>query len=109
MILFYITQEIVFETTVIHAVRLCCEAMQKFNQIPAYTALLLQVVVGLLLLVIGALNINKLSQQRAANILNNIISIMFFIISIVNVILNAFGLSYKANELFMAASENGGV
>ncbi|XP_018011580.1 ninjurin-1 isoform X2 [Hyalella azteca] len=57
------------------------------------TSLVLQVLVGILFLIIGALNINKLDQQFAANILNNIIGVMLFTITVVNVVLNAFGLS----------------
>ena len=59
------------------------------------------------MLFVGALNINKLPQQRAANILNNIIAVALFVISIINVVLNAYGLNYKADPLYNAAKTTG--
>jgi len=65
--------------------------------------------VGILFLILGALNINVFDQQRAANILNNIITFVLFGISLINVILNSFGLSHKANALFNAAWNHGNI
>lgn len=64
------------------------------------TSLVLQILVGILFLIIGALNINKIEQQRAANILNNIITLMLFAITLINVVLNSFGLNHDANRLY---------
>ena len=47
------------------------------------------------MLVLGAVNINKVSQQRAAMILNDIITVMLFFISVDNIVLNSLGLSYN--------------
>ena len=49
-------------------------------------------VVGVLFMIIGMMNINDPEQQTAANILNNVIVVFIFIISVVNVILSSFGI-----------------
>ncbi|XP_042212416.1 ninjurin-2-like isoform X1 [Homarus americanus] len=67
---------------------------------PYYTAmiilisfsLVLQVVVGVLYMIIGAMNINDPQQQRGANILNNVIMVFVFVICVDNVLLSSFGL-----------------
>lgn len=56
------------------------------------TSLVLQVVVGVMFLIIGGMDINDPSQHKAADILNNIIVIFLFVISVVNVVLSAFGI-----------------
>lgn len=56
------------------------------------TSLVLQVVVGVMFLVIGGMDINDHTQHKAANILNNIIVLFLFIISVDNVILSSFGI-----------------
>ncbi|XP_071530044.1 ninjurin-2-like isoform X1 [Panulirus ornatus] len=56
------------------------------------TSLVLQVVVGVLFMIIGGMDINDPKQQRAANILNNVILIFVFIISVDNVVLSGFGI-----------------
>lgn len=43
-------------------------------------------------MIIGMMNINDPEQQSAANILNNIIVIIVFIISVLNVVLSSFGI-----------------
>ncbi|XP_076057722.1 ninjurin-1-like isoform X5 [Oratosquilla oratoria] len=55
-------------------------------------SLVLQVAVGVLFLIVGGMNINDPKQERTADILNNIILIMVFAISLVNVVLSAFGI-----------------
>ncbi|XP_064119753.1 ninjurin-1-like isoform X4 [Macrobrachium nipponense] len=56
------------------------------------TSLVLQVLVGVLFLIIGGMNINDPQQHTAADILNNIIVAFLFVISVVNVVLSAFGI-----------------
>jgi len=58
------------------------------------------VIAGILLLVIGAININNQHQQRTANILNDIILIIMFLISAVNIIISSFGLRHNDNSVF---------
>ena len=51
-----------------------------------------QVVVGILFLVIGGLNINDEPDQKAANILNDVIVVLVFLITLINVIISGFGI-----------------
>ncbi|XP_030371073.1 ninjurin-2 isoform X3 [Scaptodrosophila lebanonensis] len=57
-------------------------------------SIVLQILVGILFVVIGSLNINKRKDQAAANILNDIILAMVFVISVVNIIISGFGIEY---------------
>ena len=52
-------------------------------------------VVGILFLVIGGLNINDEKQHVTADVLNNVIVIMIFVISVINVVLNSFGIEHQ--------------
>uniref|UniRef100_A0A0P4W3Q8 Ninjurin-2 n=1 Tax=Scylla olivacea TaxID=85551 RepID=A0A0P4W3Q8_SCYOL len=56
------------------------------------TSLVLQVAVGVLFMINGMMNINDPEQQSAANILNNVIVVFVFIISVLNVIISSFGI-----------------
>ncbi|CAL4058813.1 unnamed protein product [Meganyctiphanes norvegica] len=58
-------------------------------------SLILQVLAGILFLVIGGLNINDPSQQRSADILNNVTLVLVFLISLDNVIINSFGIEQQ--------------
>lgn len=49
--------------------------------------------------IIGGLNINKERDHRAALILNDIILVFVFFISIVNIIISGFGLDYSSQPL----------
>ena len=55
-------------------------------------AVCLQVIVGVLFLVIGGLNINDEPDQKTANILNDVIVVLVFLITLVNVIISGFGI-----------------
>ena len=55
-------------------------------------AVCLQVIVGVLFLVIGSLNINDEPDQKTANILNDVIVVLVFLITLVNVIISGFGI-----------------
>lgn len=52
-----------------------------------------QIGVGALFLIIGGLNINEKPDHRPAFVLNDIILLMVFLISTINVIISGFGLS----------------
>lgn len=62
----------------------------------------LQVIVGILFLVIGGMDINKGGEQRPANILNDVIVVLIFIISIINVIISGFGIEHASQPLLLA-------
>ncbi|KAG8199889.1 hypothetical protein JTE90_015879 [Oedothorax gibbosus] len=55
------------------------------------TSMSLQIIVGILLVVVGRWNINKRKEQNIANVTNNIIVILIFLITVVNVLITAFG------------------
>merc|ERR1712141_890425 len=55
-------------------------------------SIVLQVIVGILFLVIGGLNINDDLDQRTADILNDVITVLVFLITLVNIVINGFGI-----------------
>jgi len=56
-------------------------------------SIILQVVAGILFLVIGGLNINDGSpNQRTADILNDVIVVVIFLITLINVVISGFGI-----------------
>lgn len=55
--------------------------------------------VGILFVIIGSLNINRKKDQTAAIILNDIILIFIFVISIVNIIISGFGIEHSSHPL----------
>lgn len=58
-----------------------------------------QLVVAILFVIIGGLNINKQSDHTVAIILNDVILIFVFIISLVNIIISGFGIEYSNQPL----------
>lgn len=56
-------------------------------------------IVGLFFIIIGSLNINRKKDQTAAIILNDIILILVFVISLVNVLISGFGMEYSSQPL----------
>lgn len=56
-------------------------------------------IVGIFFVIIGSLNINRKKDQTAAIILNDIILIMIFIISIDNVLISGFGIEHSSQPL----------
>lgn len=62
-------------------------------------------IVGILFIIIGSLNINRQKEQATAVILNDIILISIFVISIVNVIISAFGIEHASQPLRLLEKE----
>lgn len=58
-----------------------------------------QLIVGVLFVVIGSLNINRLKDQNRARILNDVILVFIFVISIDNVIISGFGIEHSSQPL----------
>ena len=56
-------------------------------------------IVGICFIVIGSLNINRTNEQSAAIILNDAILVLVFFISVVNVIISAFGIEHSSKPL----------
>merc|ERR1719225_1270554 len=57
-------------------------------------SIILQVVTALLFLIIGGMNINENADQRVADILNDIITVTVFLITLINVVINGFGIRH---------------
>uniref|UniRef100_A0A182TH15 Uncharacterized protein n=1 Tax=Anopheles melas TaxID=34690 RepID=A0A182TH15_9DIPT len=55
--------------------------------------------VGILFVVIGSLNINRKPDQTAAIVLNDVILVLIFVISLLNVIISGFGIEYSSQPL----------
>ncbi|XP_050352308.1 ninjurin-1 isoform X1 [Nymphalis io] len=64
-------------------------------------SIVLQLLVGLLFVVIGGLDLNDDSDQPAAIVLNDIIVIFIFVISVINIVISAFGIEYSNNPLIL--------
>merc|ERR1711935_139723 len=57
-------------------------------------SIILQAIVALIFLVIGGFNINEEPKEKVADILNDVITILVFVITLVNVIISGFGMSF---------------
>ncbi|XP_047510197.1 ninjurin-2 isoform X3 [Pieris napi] len=64
-------------------------------------SIILQLVVGLLFVLIGGLDLNDHLDQPSAVILNDIIVIFIFVISVINIVISAFGIEYSNNPLVL--------
>ncbi|XP_053657610.1 ninjurin-2 [Anopheles marshallii] len=62
-------------------------------------SIILQMLVGILFVVIGSLNINRKPDQTAAIVLNDVILVLIFVISLINVIISGFGMEYSSQPL----------
>lgn len=56
-------------------------------------------IVGIFFIIIGSLNINEKKDQSFATILNDIILVLVFVISLVNVIISGFGIEHSSQPL----------
>lgn len=65
--------------------------------------------VAILFVIIGGLNINKEKDHRTAIILNDMILLFIFLITIVNIIISGFGLDYASQPLKLIESPVGQV
>ena len=59
-----------------------------------------QVLVGVLFLILGGLNINDQEHHKTADILNNTTTSFVFIITIINIIINGFGLNHTNKTVY---------
>ncbi|XP_022696050.1 ninjurin-2-like isoform X5 [Varroa jacobsoni] len=53
---------------------------------------LLQILVGAFIVLVGTVNLNKEKNHFRANVLNNMVTIFIFMITVINIIISAFGL-----------------
>jgi uncharacterized BrkB/YihY/UPF0761 family membrane protein len=54
-------------------------------------SILLQIVVGMLLIFLGRWNVNFRSEHRKCDMANNLVVILIFLITVVNVMISSFG------------------
>lgn len=54
----------------------------------------LQLFVSILFVIIGSLNINRRKDQTAAIVLNDVILVVIFVISVINVIISGFSIEH---------------
>lgn len=71
-------------------------------------SILLQVVVGIIFIVLGRLNINYSGDRRRADMMNNASVIVIFLVTVVNVLITAFGPSESFAHLYQGAGVPGG-
>ncbi|XP_045777575.1 ninjurin-2 isoform X1 [Maniola jurtina] len=64
-------------------------------------SIILQLLVGLLFVAIGGLDINHEADQPSAVILNDVIVIFIFVISVTNIVISAFGIEYSNSPLVL--------
>nr|XP_034835574.1 ninjurin-2 [Maniola hyperantus] len=64
-------------------------------------SIILQLLVGLMFVVIGGLDLNHEADQPSAVILNDVIVIFIFVISVTNIVISAFGIEYSNNPLVL--------
>lgn len=62
--------------------------------------------VAILFVIIGGLNINKPRDHTAAIVLNDVILIFVFLISLVNIIISGFGIEYSNQPLRLINDNN---
>ncbi|XP_022650336.1 ninjurin-2-like isoform X3 [Varroa jacobsoni] len=56
------------------------------------TSIILQILVGAFIVLVGTVNLNKEKNHFRANVLNNMVTIFIFMITVINIIISAFGL-----------------
>lgn len=62
-------------------------------------------IVGLLFVVLGSLNINRRKDQGVAIVLNDIILVLVFVVSLVNVVISGFGIEHSSQPLKLLEKE----
>lgn len=66
----------------------------------------MQLIVAILFVIIGGLNINKEKNHISATVLNDVILLFVFIISLVNIIISGFGIEYSNQPLRLLSDKN---
>jgi hypothetical protein len=59
----------------------------------------MQVCAGMIMLIVGGLDINNHADQRAAIILNDVTIVMVFFILLINVAISGFGMEHSGSGL----------
>ncbi|XP_026320494.1 ninjurin-2-like isoform X1 [Hyposmocoma kahamanoa] len=64
-------------------------------------SIVLQLLVGLMFVIIGGLDLNDDDDRPSAVVLNDVIVIFIFVISVINMVISAFGIEYSNNPLVL--------
>ncbi|XP_059059622.1 ninjurin-2 isoform X1 [Achroia grisella] len=64
-------------------------------------SIVLQLLIGLLFVIIGGLDLNDHEDQPSALVLNDVIVIFIFVISVINIVISAFGIEYSNSPLVL--------
>ncbi|XP_030029048.1 ninjurin-2 isoform X5 [Manduca sexta] len=64
-------------------------------------SIVLQLLVGLLFVIIGGLDLDDHADQPSAIVLNDVIVMFIFVISVINIVISAFGIEYSNNPLYL--------
>lgn len=67
----------------------------------------MQLIVAILFVIIGGLNINKPRDHTAAIVINDIILILIFLISVINIVISGFGIEYSNKPLRLIDTNSG--
>ncbi|KAG6454818.1 hypothetical protein O3G_MSEX008889 [Manduca sexta] len=68
-------------------------------------SIILQLVLGMLCVIVGSLDVNRNENQQPARFYNNIIVLLIFIISIINIVISAFSIKHTTGPLIMMRLE----
>ncbi|XP_067126798.1 ninjurin-1-like isoform X4 [Centruroides vittatus] len=63
-------------------------------------SIVLQIAVGALIVVLGSTDLNQAKNHRKADVLNNVVTLFIFFISIVNILISAFGMQETDQIVF---------
>ena len=64
-----------------------------------------QLIVGLLFLIISGMDINDLKSKSSANILNNVILSIVFVVTLINAVISGFGIKHTDTSVKQALSK----
>lgn len=67
------------------------------------TSIILQILVGAFIVLVGTVNLNKEKNHFRANVLNNMVTIFIFMITVINIIISAFGMK-GSDAVFITAA-----
>lgn len=99
-----VTISLITLSILIQVSRICLAT--RCNKVSNVT-LNLQVVVGIVLIFLGRWNINYRGDQRKADIANNVVVILIFLVTVVNVMVSAFGpTDHSANQHGSATADS---
>lgn len=67
-------------------------------------SIILQVAIGFLFIVLATLNINNEDHQKRANIINNAITGAIFCVTVINILVSAFGMKQSDDDISIMQS-----